>query len=53
VCGNVYEFELYALDTATFTPSGDGNPDAVQAALDASDAVLGTTAIRARSGPCN
>jgi phosphatidylethanolamine-binding protein (PEBP) family uncharacterized protein len=53
VCGNVYEFELYALDTATFTPEDDDDPDEVQASLDASDAVLGTTAIRARSGPCD
>jgi phosphatidylethanolamine-binding protein (PEBP) family uncharacterized protein len=53
VCGNVYEFELYALDTATFTPEDDDDPDEVQAGLDASGAVLATTAIRARSGPCD
>jgi Raf kinase inhibitor-like YbhB/YbcL family protein len=54
-CGNVYEFVLYALDTATFTPANAGNQDAVQSELDASNAVLGTTTMRARSnpdGPC-
>jgi Raf kinase inhibitor-like YbhB/YbcL family protein len=55
-CGNVYEFVLYALGTATFTPPNAGNQDAVQNELDASDAVLGTTTMRARSnpdGPCD
>jgi Raf kinase inhibitor-like YbhB/YbcL family protein len=55
-CGNVYEFVLYALDTATFTPANAGDQNAVQNELDASDAVLGTTTMRARSnpdGPCN
>jgi Raf kinase inhibitor-like YbhB/YbcL family protein len=55
-CGNVYEFVLYALDTATFTPADAGNQNAVQSELDASDAALGTTTMRARSnpdGPCD
>lgn len=55
-CGNVYEFVLYALDTATFTPANAGDQNAVQNELDASDAVLGTTTMRARSnpdGPCD
>jgi Raf kinase inhibitor-like YbhB/YbcL family protein len=52
-CGNVYEFVLYALDTATFTPADDTDPDDVEDALDDSDAVLATTTVRARSGPCD
>ena len=49
--GNVYEFVLYALDTATFVPANMGSPNAVQNALDASDAVLDTARMRARSAP--
>jgi hypothetical protein len=55
-CGNIYEFVLYALDTATFTPANAADQNAVQNELDASDAVLGTTTMRARSnpdGPCD
>jgi Raf kinase inhibitor-like YbhB/YbcL family protein len=56
-CGNVYEFVLYALSTATFTPPDPNNQNSVQDALDASDDVLGTATMRARSdlaGPsCN
>jgi Raf kinase inhibitor-like YbhB/YbcL family protein len=52
-CGNVYEFVLYALDTATFTPADDTDPDDVEGALEDSDAVLATTTVRARSGPCD
>jgi phosphatidylethanolamine-binding protein (PEBP) family uncharacterized protein len=54
-CGNVYEFVLYALDSATFEPAAPDDPDAVERALDDSDAVLATTTLRARSnpaGPC-
>jgi hypothetical protein len=50
-CGNVYEFVLYALSTATFTPPDPNNQNAVQDALDASDDVLGTAVMRARSDP--
>jgi phosphatidylethanolamine-binding protein (PEBP) family uncharacterized protein len=55
-CGNVYELVLYALDSATFEPADPTDPDAVESALDASDAVIATTTMRARSnpdGPCN
>jgi Raf kinase inhibitor-like YbhB/YbcL family protein len=50
-CGNVYEFVLYALDTATFTPANAGDQNAVQSALDESTAVLGTATMRGRSDP--
>jgi len=50
-CGNVYEFVLYALDVDSFDPPDDSSGDAVEAALEASDAVLGTTTLRARSNP--
>lgn len=50
-CGNVYEFVLYALDTATFVPANTSSPDTVEAALEASSAVLGTATMRARSDP--
>jgi Raf kinase inhibitor-like YbhB/YbcL family protein len=50
-CGNVYEFVLYALSTPTFTPPTADNQNAVQDALDASDDVLGTATMRARSDP--
>jgi phosphatidylethanolamine-binding protein (PEBP) family uncharacterized protein len=56
-CGNVYEFVLYALDTPSFAApdvSGLGAADAadaVEAALEASDAVLDTARLRARSDP--
>src|SRR6478609_9695156 len=46
-CGNVYEFVLYALPTATITPTGTGQA-AVADALDATGAP--TTTLRARSG---
>jgi phosphatidylethanolamine-binding protein (PEBP) family uncharacterized protein len=55
-CGNVYEFELYALRTASFTPSNTDTPDDVEAALQSSPDVLDTTTMRARSnpdGPCD
>jgi hypothetical protein len=50
-CGNVYEFVLYALDTATFDPANTNTPDTVEAALEASSAVLATATMRARSDP--
>lgn len=50
-CGNVYEFVLYALSTPTFTPPNPSDQNAVQDALDASDDVLGTATMRARSDP--
>jgi Raf kinase inhibitor-like YbhB/YbcL family protein len=50
-CGNVYEFVLYALGTPTFTPPDPDDQNAVQAALDDSDDVLGTATMRARSDP--
>jgi hypothetical protein len=50
-CGNVYEFVLYALDTATFAAPGSTDPDDVQAALDESTALLGTATMRGRSDP--
>jgi phosphatidylethanolamine-binding protein (PEBP) family uncharacterized protein len=50
-CGNVYEFVLFALDVDSFDPPDDSSGDAVEAALAASDAVLGTTTLRARSNP--
>jgi phosphatidylethanolamine-binding protein (PEBP) family uncharacterized protein len=46
-CGNVYEFVLYALTTATFTPSGS-NQTSVADGLDATGAPTAT--LRARSG---
>jgi Raf kinase inhibitor-like YbhB/YbcL family protein len=55
-CGNVYEFVLYALSTPTFTPPNPNDQNAVQDALDASDDVLATATMRARSnpdGPCD
>jgi phosphatidylethanolamine-binding protein (PEBP) family uncharacterized protein len=54
-CGNVYEFVLYALNTTSFAPSDDSDADAVEAEFEASNAVLGTATMRARSdpsGPC-
>jgi hypothetical protein len=50
-CGNVYEFVLYALSTPTFTPADPADQNAVQDALDASDDVLATATLRARSDP--
>jgi Raf kinase inhibitor-like YbhB/YbcL family protein len=50
-CGNVYEFVLYALSTATFTPPDPNNQNSVQDALDASDDVIATATMRARSDP--
>jgi phosphatidylethanolamine-binding protein (PEBP) family uncharacterized protein len=53
-CGNVYEFVLYALDRASFTPP-DADPDAVENAIAGSGAVLATATMRGRSdpgGPC-
>jgi hypothetical protein len=50
-CGNVYEFVLYALSTATFTPPDAEDQNSVRDALDASDDVLATATIRARSDP--
>jgi phosphatidylethanolamine-binding protein (PEBP) family uncharacterized protein len=47
-CGNVYEFVLYALKTATFTPSGAATQTAAADALDAAGAP--TTTLRGRSG---
>jgi phosphatidylethanolamine-binding protein (PEBP) family uncharacterized protein len=56
-CGNVYEFVLFALSTPSFEPTND-DPDDVEDELAASDDVLETTTLRARSspapaGPCN
>jgi phosphatidylethanolamine-binding protein (PEBP) family uncharacterized protein len=50
-CGNVYEFVLYALSTPTFTPPDAQNVNSVRDALNASDDVLGTATLRARSDP--
>jgi phosphatidylethanolamine-binding protein (PEBP) family uncharacterized protein len=50
-CGNVYEFVLYALDSAAFVPPNANDQNAVQTALDGSDAVLDTATMRARSDP--
>ena len=50
-CGNVYDFVLYALNVDSFDPPDDSSGDAVEAALEASDAVLGTATLRARSNP--
>jgi len=46
-CGNVYEFVLYALTTATFTPTGT-TQTAIADALAATNAP--TASLRARSG---
>jgi phosphatidylethanolamine-binding protein (PEBP) family uncharacterized protein len=46
-CGNVYEFVLYALPMATFTPTGTAQ-GAIADELDATKAP--TTSLRARSG---
>ena len=50
-CGNVYEFTLYALSTATFEPVSTDTPDDVQAELEASNDVIDTTTMRGRSDP--
>ncbi|HYP74515.1 MAG TPA: hypothetical protein VER12_01085 [Polyangiaceae bacterium] len=47
-CGNVYEFVLYALPMAMFTPSGTVTQTSVRDALAASNAPTAT--LRARSG---
>jgi phosphatidylethanolamine-binding protein (PEBP) family uncharacterized protein len=47
-CGNVYEFVLYALPMATFTPTGTVNQTTVATALKATGAPTAT--LRARSG---
>jgi Raf kinase inhibitor-like YbhB/YbcL family protein len=55
-CGNVYEFVLYALSVPQLAPPNTSSADAVQDALEASDAVLDTATMRGRSnpaGPCN
>jgi phosphatidylethanolamine-binding protein (PEBP) family uncharacterized protein len=49
-CGNVYEFVLFALGTASIDP-GSTNPDAVEAAIAGSSDVLDTATMRARSDP--
>jgi len=50
-CGNVYEFVLYALDSDDFIPDDPDDPDAVQLALQQTEAQLGTATLRARSDP--
>jgi Raf kinase inhibitor-like YbhB/YbcL family protein len=50
-CGNVYEFVLYALATTTFTPPDAQNQNSVRDALNASDDVIATATMRARSDP--
>lgn len=54
-CMNVYEFKVYALSEASFTPMSANNPGNVRDALDASSAVLDTATLRARANPddCN
>jgi phosphatidylethanolamine-binding protein (PEBP) family uncharacterized protein len=47
-CGNVYEFMLFALPMATFTPTGTINQTTVATALKATGAPSAT--LRARSG---
>jgi Raf kinase inhibitor-like YbhB/YbcL family protein len=50
---HVYEFRLYALSTATFSPDNPGDQGAVRSDLEsgADGAVLGTTDLRGRSTP--
>ncbi|MEY4545822.1 MAG: hypothetical protein RL685_2017, partial [Pseudomonadota bacterium] len=49
--GNVYEFVLYALSTASIDPETE-NPGDVEAFIaDLDDETLGTTTLRARSEP--
>jgi phosphatidylethanolamine-binding protein (PEBP) family uncharacterized protein len=50
--GNVYEFVLFALGTATFDPAST-DPDDVEDAIATSNDVLGTATLRARSAPNN
>jgi len=50
-CGNVYEFVLYALDSEDFIPDNPDDPDAVELALQQTQAQLGTATLRARSDP--
>lgn len=54
-CGNVYEFVLFALSVPSFEPEGN-NQNQVEDEIAASDDVIATTTLRARSnpdGPCN
>jgi len=48
--GNVYEFVLFALGTASIDP-GSEDPDTVEAAIAGSSDVLGSATLRARSAP--
>jgi phosphatidylethanolamine-binding protein (PEBP) family uncharacterized protein len=48
--GNVYEFVLFALGTASIDP-GSEDPDTVEDAIAGSSGVLGTATLRARSTP--
>lgn len=50
-CMNVYEFKVYALSEATFTPMNANNPGNVRDALDASSAVLATATLHGRANP--
>lgn len=50
-CENVYEFKLYALNVADYTPANAMSPDTIQDELDESDIVLGTATLRGRANP--
>jgi Raf kinase inhibitor-like YbhB/YbcL family protein len=52
---NVYEYKVYALATATFTPTSTTDANAVRTALNALDAtkLLGTASIRGRQAACS
>lgn len=51
VAGNVYEFRLYALSTATYTPSNADDRSMVLQDLEADDIVLEKVVLRGRSDP--
>lgn len=50
-CENVYEFKVYALDVATFTPGNTGMLNGVRDQLEASENVLSTATLRGQANP--
>lgn len=50
-CMNVYEFKIYAINTASYTPQSAMSADTIQDELEESDIVLGTATLRGRANP--
>lgn len=50
-CMNVYEFKIYAINTASFAPANTSSVDMVQDELEGSDIVLDTAILRGRANP--